>query len=137
MGEAKRTSEARMRAAAKDVVAALDRHGDKLVRHEAIGVLGFVTGTFASVWGGEAEVVGKAAAVAKAVVMNRRATNGEPWRQIGLLPGARQSIEDRDEHLALLGEIVDAAALEDLRHTLARYGHGIILTDVERTEDAA
>ena len=69
MGEAARTSEARMRGAVQDVVTALDLYGDKLNRDEAITVLGVVVGTYALAWGGEEEVIGKAAAVARATVL--------------------------------------------------------------------
>ncbi len=73
MGEATRTSEARMRAAVQDVVTTLDRHGDGLTRAEAISVLGVTLGTYALAWGGEEEVVGKAAEVAKTLVLQQRA----------------------------------------------------------------
>ena len=72
MGEATRTSEARMRAAVQDVVTTLDRHGDALNRDEAISVSGVVVGTYALAWGNEPEVVGKTAAVAKALVEKHR-----------------------------------------------------------------
>lgn len=57
MGEAARTSEHRMRAAAQAVTTVLDQHGDRLTRVEAIAVLGTVVGNYALVWGDEAEVV--------------------------------------------------------------------------------
>lgn len=73
MGEANRTSEARMRAAAQAMVTALDTHGDVLNRVEAIAVLGTVVGTFALAWGGEAEVVNGVGQVARALVEGQRA----------------------------------------------------------------
>ena len=131
----KRTSKASMRAAVIDVVAPLDRHGNVLTRPEAISVLGFVIGTFASVWGREEEIVGKPAEVAKAVVLKRRAITGvKPPVIMGLLMGRSSPTRTATSTSTCLGEMLDAAALEDLRNTLARYAHGMILTEVERTE---
>ena len=68
MGEATRTSEARMRAAVQAMVTALDQHGDQLVRKEAISVLGVVVGSYAMAWGGTDEVIGKVGATARLLV---------------------------------------------------------------------
>ena len=78
MGEANRTSEARMRAAVTDAVAAIDRHGDSLNRDEAISVLGSIVGAYALAWGGEVEVVGKTQEVAKAFVLKAWRTGIRP-----------------------------------------------------------
>ena len=84
MGEANRTSEARMRAAVTDIVAAFDKHADALNRDEAISVLGSVTGADALAWGGEVEVVGKANEVAKGFVLKAWSTGIRPHLENGM-----------------------------------------------------
>lgn len=73
MGEAHRTSEARMRAASEALVRSLDDHIDGLGRVEAITALGTALGVYAMAWGGEAEVVGGVAKVARTLVEGQRA----------------------------------------------------------------
>jgi hypothetical protein len=84
-----------MRAAAQDVVTALDRHGDALTRVEAIAVLGVVVGNFALVWGGEPQVVTGVSQAARQYVLDEYDRRGRAAAGAGVVvdqaPGPSRS----------------------------------------------